>query len=117
MSTSDKSANQPASDPFDQLVFEKKLRIKQVFIDKELDLLAVVLSNGHLIKAHLSDFSRLKNASDTQLKNWRSISGGVGICWDDLDEDISLVGLIKSTALNSALRNLQSNNNDERLIA
>lgn len=117
MNTSDKSVNRPASDPFDKLVFEKKLRIKQVYFDKELDLLAVVLNNGHIIKAHLSDFPRLKDGTESQLNNWRSISEGVGICWDDLDEDISLVGLIKSTALNSALRDLQSNNNDERLIA
>lgn len=118
MNTSDKTDNRRSSDPFDQLIFEQKLRVKQVFIDKELDLLAVALSNGHLIKSRLSEYAPLHKATTDQLNKWRLISGGVGISWDQLNIDLSVKGLIKSAALNSALRNLQArNDDDERLIA
>jgi hypothetical protein len=34
-------------------------------------------------------FPRLRDATAEQRKRWRLIGGGVGLHWDDLDEDIS----------------------------
>ena len=46
MSTLNKIQNKRASDAFDILIFEKGLRIKNVMIDKDLDLMLVVLNNA-----------------------------------------------------------------------
>ncbi len=107
MSTS-RISNKKSNDPFDKLIFEKGLRIKNVLIEKELDLIAVVLNNGIIIKENISSYSSLKKASSQQLQNWRLISGGVGICWKGLDEDLSLKGFIQQSALQETLRFLES---------
>ncbi len=103
-------------DPFDILIHEKGLRVKNLIIDKELDLIALILNNGKIIKSNISYYPRLKNATQKQLEKWRLISGGVGISWEEFDEDLSVKGFIKSSALNTALINLQSEDNDERIV-
>jgi hypothetical protein len=39
-------------------------------------------------------FPRLRDASTAQRANWRPIGGGVGIRWPELDEDLSVAGLL-----------------------
>jgi hypothetical protein len=39
-------------------------------------------------------FPTLRDATATQRNNWRLIGRGVGIHWEDLDEDISVAGLL-----------------------
>ncbi len=102
-----KIENIRSKDPIDILIFEKGLRIKSVIIDKELDLLAVILNNGKILESKLSDYPKLCKAEETQLQNWQLISKGIGVCWDDLDEDFSIKGLIKTTAINEMLEHLQ----------
>lgn len=116
MSTSDKMNNR-AKDPFDRLIFEQNLRAKQVVVDKDLDLMVVVFNNGHILKVRISDYPRLHKAGKKQLENWSFIGGGIGIRWEDLDEDLSIKGFIKTAALNDALRKLQGQDNDEKLLA
>lgn len=60
------------------------------------DSLHVVLADGREISAPLTWFPRLLNATDSQRQNWRLIGGGVGVHWPDLDEDISVEGLLAS---------------------
>ena len=59
------------------------------------DMLCVQLMDGREINTPLTWFSKLSNATKEQLNNWRFIGRGVGIHWDDLDEDISVAGLLK----------------------
>ncbi len=99
--------NKRATDPIDQLIFEKHLRIRHLLLDKGINLMALVLNNGTIIKSKLSDFPKLRKASETQLKRWELISEGVGIEWSDLDEDLSLKGFIKSAYMNRAVRTLK----------
>jgi hypothetical protein len=99
--------NKRAKDPFDQLIFEKGLRIRHLILDKDLDLMVVVLNSGIVIKSKLSDFDRLQKASSKQLHNWELSSGGISIEWPDLNEDLSLKGFIKSSYINRALRTLK----------
>ncbi len=101
--------NKKAIDPFDQLIFEKSLRIRHVLLDQDMDLLILVLSNGIVIKSKLSDFPKLKNATVKKLNNWELVGDGVAIEWPDLDEDLSLKGFIKSTYMNRALHTLKGN--------
>ncbi len=105
-----KIANKRATDPFDRLIFEQGLRAQQVLLsDKKLDSLVVLLNNGMILKVALSNYPRLKKATQLQLNQWELIADGIGIRWDVLDEDLSIKGLIKESALNEALHQLQNN--------
>lgn len=111
MNTSNK--DKKAKDPFDILIFEKGLRIKSLVIDKTLDLLILILNNGKLIQSKISYYQRLKAASPDQLDNWQLISKGIGVHWEELDEDLSIKGFIKDAALKNALSKLQSSGTEE----
>jgi len=58
------------------------------------DTLRVDLSDGRTICAPLAWFPRLVHASVAERNNWRFIGRGNGIHWADLDEDISVEGLL-----------------------
>jgi len=79
-------------DAIDQLVYEDGLRIKNLHLDKEIDLLLVILNNRKIIKRSISDFGRLENASAQELENFEN--HGTGIHWPDVDEDLSLRGFL-----------------------
>jgi hypothetical protein len=56
------------------------------------DTLTVDLSDGRTISVPLGWYPRLKHASHGERSNWRLI--GKGIHWEDIDEDISVKGLL-----------------------
>ena len=58
------------------------------------DALSVDLSDGRSITVPLAWFPRLSHGSQGERDNWRLIAGGRGIHWNDLDEDISVEGLL-----------------------
>ncbi len=58
------------------------------------DTLSVELSDGRTISAPLGWFPRLERATEQERKNWRLIGKGHGIHWEDIDEDISVEGLV-----------------------
>jgi hypothetical protein len=58
------------------------------------DALVVHLTDGRAISVPLASFPRLRGATPTQRNHWELTDGGVGIHWTDLDEDISLAGLL-----------------------
>jgi hypothetical protein len=58
------------------------------------DTLKVDLSDGRTISVPLTWFPRLVHATQEQRDNWRLIGRGHGIHWDDIDEDISVEGLL-----------------------
>lgn len=58
------------------------------------DPLSVDLSDGRTISVPLAWYPRLMHASQAEQKNWRLIGKGYGIHWEDLDEDISVEGLL-----------------------
>jgi hypothetical protein len=59
-----------------------------------VDRLHVQLSDGREISAPLAWFPRLRSATPDQRAHWRLIGKGIGIHWDDLDEDLSVAGLL-----------------------
>jgi len=61
------------------------------FTDEEL---IVTLADARRISAPLEWFPRLLCASPKQRSNWRLIGRGVGIHWEDVDEDISVRSLL-----------------------
>jgi len=58
------------------------------------DTLTVDLNDGRTIAVPLTWYPRLLHGDAEDRKNWRMIGNGKGIHWDDLDEDISVEGLL-----------------------
>ncbi len=58
------------------------------------DTLTVDLSDGRTIAVPLEWFPRLLSATPEERNNWRLIGRGHGIHWEDIDEDISVEGLL-----------------------
>src|SRR5438034_4440304 len=58
------------------------------------DTLSVDLSDGRTIAVPLAWFPRLVRATPAERSDWRLIARGEGIHWEDLDEDISVEGLL-----------------------
>jgi hypothetical protein len=63
------------------------------------DALTVALVDGREITVPLAWFPRLQKATQVQRKNWRLIGGGIGIHWEDVDEDISAESLLATKPL------------------
>jgi len=59
------------------------------------DMMHVRLMDGREISVPLEWFPKLRDAKDRQRKKWRLIGNGVGIHWEDLDEDISVTALLR----------------------
>ena len=57
------------------------------------DTLCVDLSDGRSISVPCG-YPRLLRATPAERKRWRLIGRGLGIHWEDLDEDISVEGLL-----------------------
>ena len=58
------------------------------------DTLTVDLSDGRTIAVPLAWYPRLMHATPGERKNYRLIGKGQGIHWEDIDEDISIEGLL-----------------------
>ena len=57
----------------------------------------VELVDGRTITAPLVWFPRLAKASKAELNNWQLLGNGDGIHWPDVDEDLSVQGLLLGT--------------------
>ena len=79
-------------DMLDQLIEEQGLRIRRVYVDKELDLFLVLLNSKKVIKRTLSDFPRLAKAAESAIYQYET--DGLGIHWPEIDEDLSLKGFL-----------------------
>jgi hypothetical protein len=58
------------------------------------DALVVDLVDGRTITIPLTWYPRLAHGSQAERAHWRLIGEGEGIHWPDLDEDISVEGLL-----------------------
>ncbi len=58
------------------------------------DTLSVDLSDGRSISVPIAWFPRLLHSTEQERNNWRFIGKGQGIHWEDIDEDISIEGLL-----------------------
>lgn len=59
-------------------------------------MLKVYLSDGREVGAPLAWFPRLHQATPEQRRKWRPIGGGIGMHWEEIDEDISVESLLLS---------------------
>jgi len=60
----------------------------------DTSMMWVVLADGRQLGVPLAYFPRLLNASVEQRQRYELSGGGTGIHWDELDEDISVQGLL-----------------------
>jgi hypothetical protein len=60
--------------------------------------LIVDLADGRSLSVPLSWFPRLLKANATQRAHWEPSGGGYGIHWPELDEDLSVEGLLRGSA-------------------
>lgn len=70
----------------------------------EADLFVVVLNDGREVGVPYSWFWRLDEATPAQRGNWRLIGEGDGIHWEEIDEDISVRGILRGKPDNPARR-------------
>lgn len=61
----------------------------------DTSLLRLTLADGRELAVPLEWFPRLRDATPAQRGNWRLIGRGQGIHWPDMDEDISVAGLLR----------------------
>ena len=80
-------------------------RIQSVFVAD--DSLTVDLTDGRTISAPLAWYPRLMHGTPQERNNWQLIGGGEGIHWPDLDEDLSVVGLLLGRPSRESQNSLQ----------
>ena len=59
------------------------------------DTLVLDLSDGRTLSAPIAWHPRLLHGTRRERAQWRLVGDGKGINWPDLDEDISVAGLLK----------------------
>ena len=63
----------------------------------EADELLVELVDGRRVSVPLTWFPRLLHATPEQRQKWELLGDGEGIHWLEIDEDLSVVGLLRGT--------------------
>ncbi len=61
------------------------------------EAILVQLVDGRTISAPLIWFPKLSSATKEQLNNWELLGEGEGVHWPELDEDLSIAGLLAGT--------------------
>jgi len=74
------------------ILHNKTAYARDVYFDAER--IHVRLSDEREISAPLAWFPRLARATDAQRQQWELIGRGGGIHWEEIDEDISVAGLL-----------------------
>jgi hypothetical protein len=69
------------------------IRVRGVHVNDEC--LTVDLMDGRSIAVPIAWYPRLLSATSEQRQNWQTASGGYGIHWPDIDEDLSTEGLLR----------------------
>ncbi len=69
-----------------------QIRARDVEVREER--IVVTLEDGREITAPVQWFPRLARGTPAQQARWELIGGGIGIHWPNLDEDISVDGLL-----------------------
>lgn len=71
-----------------------KIEPRAVELSCTADAQHVRLADGRELTVPMEWFPRLRAATASQLQQYRLIGGGIGIHWPDLDEDLSVEGLL-----------------------
>lgn len=69
--------------------------------------LTVELEDGRTVTAPLAWYPRLSHATPEERAHWRLIGSGIGIHWEDIDEDISVESLLLGKCSGESQRSLE----------
>jgi hypothetical protein len=72
------------------------------------DTLTVDLVDGRTLSVPIAWYPRLAHATASERQNWTVIGRGEGIHWSDLDEDISVAGLLAGRASGESQASLET---------
>jgi hypothetical protein len=61
------------------------------------DELIVEMKDGRTLGVPLAWFPRLLHATPQERENWEFLGDGEGIHWPEVDEDLSVAGLLRCT--------------------
>lgn len=81
-------------------VFARTVRVTDEHLTVELD-------DGRTLSVPLRWYPRLSHGRPEERRNWQLIGRGEGIHWPDLDEDISIEGLLAGRRSGESERSLQ----------
>ncbi len=81
--------------------------LKAITVDVTDDALVVELADGRSISAPLAWYPRLFHGTAAERGHSRLIAGGEGVHWPDLDEDISIEGIVAGRPSGESQRSLQ----------
>ncbi len=76
------------------------IKAKEVHFDEEY--LHVKLEDGRIISTPIDWYEPLKNASISQLKNYKLICLNTGIEWESIDYHLSIEGMLEGFIKNKA---------------
>jgi hypothetical protein len=62
------------------------------------DCMHVTLQDGRVIHVPVNAYDRLRNATPAQRDAWELIAQDTGIHWEEIDEDLSVRGLVRDFA-------------------
>ena len=71
------------------------------------DTLTVYFADGRSISVPLAWYPRLVHGTPRERNNWRIIGNGEGFHWPDLDEDLSVEGLLLGRPSGESQRSFQ----------
>jgi hypothetical protein len=77
-------------------IVEIRPRAREISVSD--DELTVSLADGRKISVPLAWFPRLLHATTDQRQNFELLGEGEGIHWPDVDEDLSVAGLLRGPA-------------------
>lgn len=89
MSTSANATAEPRSTP------EPPDRPRAIDVRIAPERFYVRLEDGRELGVPYAWYYRLADATHQQREAWELIAGGTGIHWEDIDEDLSVAGLLK----------------------
>ena len=73
---------------------EHKAGERIVRVDVSEDMLTVALADGRIVSVPLAWYPRLLHATHEQRTRWQLSGAGYGIHWPDVDEDLSVRGIL-----------------------
>jgi uncharacterized protein DUF2442 len=88
-------------------------RITRVQVTDEA--ITAELADGRVISVPLAWSWRLSEATPEQRANWRLIGSGEGVHWPDVDEDISVRGMLDGIPAQHSPAIVLDNRSDHRL--
>lgn len=79
------------SQPSERIVYDPIAK-KVTFVN---GILCLYLTDGREIRVPIEFYPRLKKATKKQRKNYKIFGYGTGIHWPEIDEDLSVEGIVE----------------------